>query len=526
MTRRHPITPAKGHLIAVAITLVSASAAHAAGVSPYGEPGSIISPYPEAQEYTPLRADSITAYAAINPDSIAPDPLIREVCRNSPVPFRAPAVFREARILTLPEIRLPKWQFRMPRRRGYDADRFAGITYAAPILSSELEEGDEVLSISDNDTIVWNLHDPLTYDSGEWEEVQPPVFVYDTPRWISLRKAVQRQSLDLEYVAMMLRPESIRYLYSHLPVPPKIKDDRSSYSQYLMHRFMPTVDVSDAVLPHQAQQRVYWLHTVGSSLQFSQAYISDNWYQGGNDYLALLFNFNWDVALNTVYHPNLMFTSSLSYKLAVNSNSREALHRYSISQDAFQYNLKAGVKAFRKWFYSFNLQFKTQIFNTYPADSPDLTSAFLSPADLNMGLGMTYNTDAMRKTLQLSVSVSPISYNLKACMSDRIDHAQFNILPGRHTRSEVGSNAEATLSWDITPNISWKSRMFLFTDYHYFQADWENTFTFNINRFLSTQFYIHPRYDSSTLFGASKWHYWQLKEILSFGLSYTFSTKP
>ena len=139
---------------------------------------------------------------------------------------------------------------------------------------------------------------------------------------------------------------------------------------------------------------------------------------------------------------------------------------------------------------------------------------------------MTYNTEALQKRLKLSVSISPISYNLKTCLNDRIDPAQFNIEPGRHTRSEIGSNTEVNLNWDITPNISWKSRLFLFSDYHYFQADWENTFTFNINRFLSTQFYLHPRFDSSADFSATKWHYWQLKEILSFGLSYTFSTKP
>ena len=37
------------------------------------------------------------------------------------------------------------------------------------------------------------------------------------------------------------------------------------------------------------------------------------------------------------------------------------MHKYNISEDIFQWNMKAGVKAFKKWFYSFNLQFKTQM---------------------------------------------------------------------------------------------------------------------------------------------------------------------
>lgn len=532
-------------LLTLGLGIGAAVQAQGASPSPYGDPAAVVSPYPAGE--IPCSGASIDSIKMAELEqlkwSIPRDSLIREVWRNQPSPLATPRVFRGLQPLRRPHFTVPEYRFRMRRSRGYDADRYAGILYAEPILEEDLEEGDELLSISPADTVVasrprpyieWDdVPQPILQDESEQgagtcmeEEPLPDPTQFVAPAWIRARRDAQAISDEMAYVMMMTDPTDIGYLYWQLPVAPQVKDDPREYSRYLMHHAMPIVNVADAVLPKSEQRRVYWLHTVGSALQFSQAYISDNWYQGGNDYLALLFNFNWDVALNTVYKPNLMFTSSLSYKLAVNSNSKEALHHYSISQDALQYNLKAGLKAFRKWFYSFNLQFKTQIFNTYPADSPDMTAAFLSPADLNMGLGMTYNTEALSNRLKLSVSVSPISYNLKTCINHRIDPALFNIEPGRKTRSEIGSNAEATLSWDITSNISWKSRMFLFTDYHYFQADWENTFTFNITRFLSTQFYIHPRYDSSTIFGASDWHYWQLKEILSFGLSYTFSTKP
>ncbi|MDE6444449.1 MAG: hypothetical protein K2K64_08550, partial [Muribaculaceae bacterium] len=69
------------------------------------------------------------------------------------------------------------------------------------------------------------------------------------------------------------------------------------------------------------------------------------------------------------------------------------------------------------------------------------------------------------------------------------------------------------------------TRVFLFTDYSYFLSDWENTMNFEINRFLSTQIYAHLRYDTSTE-SLTKWKHFQLREVLSFGLTYTFSTKP
>ena len=81
------------------------------------------------------------------------------------------------------------------------------------------------------------------------------------------------------------------------------------------------------------------------------------------------------------------------------------------------------------------------------------------------------------------------------------------------------------MTWQAMSNISMRTRMFAFTDYTYFQGNIETTWDFAINKFLSTQVYANLRYDSSSDFNLSKWHHWMLKEILSFGLTYTFSTK-
>lgn len=347
------------------------------------------------------------------------------------------------------------------------------------------------------------------------------------PEWLSVAVGATRQREDIRYRYMMSNPDRIYCAYRDLPKSPGFTPlpEQAEIENDLFSIFSPlrpeAVKIDDA-----NPERVNWLHYFNIGLQFSQAYVSTNWYQGGNNYLALLFNFDWNVDLNTVYHPNLLFQSALSYKLGVNSNPKEAYHRYSFSQDNFQYNLKMGLKAFNHWFYSFNMQFKTSLFNAYPEDSYVRSAGFLSPGSLNLGLGMTYTLENEKKTFKLSASISPISYNLKTCLIDEIDHTQYGITPGSRTGSEIGSNAEANMTWKIADNILWTSRLFLFSDYKYFLADWENTLSFTINKFLSTQLYLHPRFDSSSDFNASKWHYWMLKEILSFGLSYTFSTKP
>lgn len=369
-----------------------------------------------------------------------------------------------------------------------------------------------------------------TVSHPEWiaiEEIEPsPVRTdYSRPEWIARESKARQFTLDMMHSLMTFSPRTTEYTYWDLPEPVRLPDDDLSFKAFLQRLDLPEIDNSKARIEIAEIDRRHWLHVFNAGLHFSQAFVSPNWYQGGNNHLALLINFLWDVSLNQVYHPNLMFQNVVSYKLGLNSNPRGQLHKYNITEDIFQWNMKAGVKAFKKWFYSFNLQFKTQMLVNYPADSWARTASFLSPADLNLGLGMTYSTANKNNTLKFNASVSPISYNLKTSIDDKIDPMQFNVPLGKKTHSEIGSNAELTLTWKWASNIEYKSRLFLFSNYDYFLTDWENTVSFKINRFLSTQIYVHLRYDTSSEISNNKWKHLMLKEILSFGFSYAFSTK-
>lgn len=324
---------------------------------------------------------------------------------------------------------------------------------------------------------------------------------------------------------LIRNPENIEYISWLLPPPPQLPPEDYSFEGYIRRLHLPAVDINDITLSKRHIKRVHWLHVLNTSLQFSQAFLSKNWYQGGNDYLALLFNFYWDVKLNPVYHPNLLFSSTVSYKLGINSASQDLYHKYSISADQLQWNLNFGLKARKKWYYSLTAQFKTQTFNSYSKDSPTRIAAFLSPGQLNFGLGMTYTTSGRHNTIKFQAAISPLSYNLKTCIDPKVDPVQFGVPAGKRSHSEIGSSSELTLDWKITNNISYRSRMFLFTDYKNYQHDWENTFNFDINRFLSTQLYVHLRYDTSNDASLTSWRHWMMKEILSFGVAYSFSTK-
>ncbi|MCH5236579.1 MAG: DUF3078 domain-containing protein [Muribaculaceae bacterium] len=392
---------------------------------------------------------------------------------------------------------------------------------------------DEVIEVLPNENE--SMFPDLTYlISREEEVVEVPVptdkpenviIIGEMPHWLSQALTTNRVQEDLLYSYLIDNPESIEYSYWDLPEPPELPDDDVRFITYIRRLNLPDVDPEAVIIPATEIKRKYWLHKVGAQLQFSQAFVSPNWYQGGNNYLALLFNFDWNVQLNQVFHPNLLFQSNLSYKLALSSNPKGNLHKYTISEDALQYNLNVGLKAFGNWYYSYNLLFKTQLLNNYEDNSMVRTASFLSPGDLNMGLGMAYNHQNKLKTFKYTLTISPLSYNLKTCISDKINHEIYNISPNRKVRNEIGSNLEFNMDWSITANISYKTRLFLFSDYHYFLSDWQNTFSFDINKFLSTQIFLHMRYDTSADKNTG-WKTFMMREILSFGLSYTFSTKP
>ena len=366
--------------------------------------------------------------------------------------------------------------------------------------------------------------------SPEWiaiEEDGPSAKTPDfsRPEWLARESRSRQFTLDMMHSLMTFSPLTTEYTYWDLPEPVRLPDDDLSFKAFLQRLDLPEIDNSKAKIEIAEIEKRHWLHVFNAGLHFSQAFVSPNWYQGGNNYLAVLINFLWDVSLNQVYHPNLMFQNTVSYKLGLNSNPSGQMHKYNISEDIFQWNMKAGVKAFKKWFYSFNLQFKTQMLVNYPSDSWPRKASFLAPGDLNLGVGMTYSTSNKKNTIKFNASVSPVSYNLKTCIDTKIDPVQFNVPIGKKFHNEIGSNAELTLTWKWASNIEYRSRLFLFTNYDYFLSDWENTISFNINRFLSTQIYVHLRYDSSSEISNNKWKHLMLKEILSFGFSYAFSTK-
>ena len=325
--------------------------------------------------------------------------------------------------------------------------------------------------------------------------------------------------------AMIEHPELVAYNAKSLPEAPPEGVISSSPRQGMLTIAPQNIEVPDDATPADAPKIDMhdWLHVFNASLQFTQAYISGNWYQGGENNLALLGSVNWNCNLNQDLHPNWLFNNSLSYKLGLATTHGDSIRKYLINEDNFLFTSQLGYKAVKNWYYSAMMQFTTQFLNNYKTNTRTMTAAFLSPAELNIGLGMTYNYKKTDDRI-FTLAIAPLSYNWKYCRNiTDIDPTRFGIDAGCHSKSTFGSNFEAKLLWRFTPSVMVTSRLYMFTNYEYVQGDWENTLDFAIGKYLTTQFYTHLRFDRSRA-RDDDWNFWQFKEILSLGVIYRFAT--
>ncbi len=167
-------------------------------------------------------------------------------------------------------------------------------------------------------TVFDRLHILPPYEIDPHIQLVPGVDHYAT-EWAS-RSIAQTQLMERTRQRYIVNyPHLIQYDEAHLPEPPK--------------KFTATVDPATAriliteviakempVANLEAKfEKKHWLKTFNANLQFSQAYVSPNWYQGGNNNLNALMNAYYNVKLNPAFHPNLLFENTLQYKLGMNN---------------------------------------------------------------------------------------------------------------------------------------------------------------------------------------------------------------
>lgn len=352
-----------------------------------------------------------------------------------------------------------------------------------------------------------------------YSSFKPFSYTFKEPEWLMRVKGLQTMRERGRFWVIINHPECVKYNTDNLPEVPKVKVMETSPRKNLLKLEDMTVSVSQSSINAGERKLKHWISGLQSSIQFSQVHISENWYQGGESNLNIVSNQVYTLKFDD--YDWMIFENTVQWKVNVNSAPEDTIRKIRISEDLFQINSKFGFKAFKSWYYTATLFFKTQLFDNYKANTTEKLAEFLSPGEFNAGLGMSYNYKQEKWKFESSVVLSPFSYNLKFVANDRdINPANSGINAG-NTLNQFGSSFEVTVKWEFYRNMKWSSRLFYFTNYEQIQSDFENSFDFILNRFFSTRLFLHLRYDDAREKKDRKTHF-QFKELLSFGFNYSF----
>lgn len=345
-----------------------------------------------------------------------------------------------------------------------------------------------------------------------------PALPFPKTIFTTTEEYIRKLREDLRAEITMRRADLYTNTYDKLP--PSIY-----YKQhYINHKPIGRIAVTETLsrpdkgkITLEEIQKMYWRKKANALLQFSQNYISSNWYQGGNSNLAFLSIFTGQILYDNL--KNVQWENNLEWRAGFNSVEADTLRKIAINDDLLRYNTKFGVKAFGAWYYSISGEASTQLFDNYKGiNSKVLKARFLTPLRVNLGIGMDYKYKRI-----FSLMIAPFSFKyIYANDTVNVNPNLFGIQKGKNQLYEMGSSLRAQLSYPVMQNWQIESRFTFFSNYKKVEADWEIVNNFNFNRFISMRLMLNPRYDNTIILKNGETSKIQFKQLSSVGLSFRF----
>jgi hypothetical protein len=260
------------------------------------------------------------------------------------------------------------------------------------------------------------------------------------------------------------------------------------------------------------------------NLNLAQGSLS-NWAAGGDKFsLAITSYINyyllnkakkhtWDNSLD--FNFGFLKTSSLGSRK--NDDRIEVLSKYGLRLDTTNKIYVSGL-----------FDFRSQLFDgyTYIGDSGTLSSSFLSPAYVLLSVGIDFKPKDY-----FSIFLSPLTQRTTFIMSNRLyKQGLYGVPPYHRSKSQIGAFASISFGKEIFKNVTYKTKMDLFSDYNHNPQNidmyFTNFFNFKINRFLSATYSLDMIYDDDVrLFGKyGTSPALQLKSMIGIGFSMPLSS--
>ena len=145
-------------------------------------------------------------------------------------------------------------------------------------------------------------------------------------------------------------------------------------------------------------------------------------------------------------------------------------------------------------YYAALLDFKTQFANgyNYAVSTTDRVSGFMTPAYLNLSVGVDYKPNE-----HFSAYYSPVTGKM-TFVSDTTFSTNYGLQAGKKNRAELGSSFRASANYDIFKVVNLKSSLDLFTAYNQsfgkIDVNWEVLLNLKVTELL-TVFQSTLRFD-------------------------------
>lgn len=277
-------------------------------------------------------------------------------------------------------------------------------------------------------------------------------------------------------------------------------------------------DVEDIIEPIEAISRRpnFWTFSNNINSKLMQNYSNDKWYKGGVNYSSMYCRYTLKANYNN--RRKLSFNNTLEMNIGFQSDKDDEKHNFKTTEDLLRLTNNLSIKAIGKWSYSLKLQSWTQFHPKYNANSDVVYSDFMSPFESILSVGMDFNEN--KPKFNINVHLAPLSYDFKYVDRKALT-GRYGIRGKHHTYETIGSNMTVDMTWKILKELSWKTRIYYFTNYEKVQAEFENTFKFTVNKYLSTDLTLYPRFDDSYTTTRSD-AVLQFQQSLSFGLEFNF----
>ncbi len=285
----------------------------------------------------------------------------------------------------------------------------------------------------------------------------------------------------------------------------------------------PVIEMPDNVvggLKTTVNKPSYWRVSGSFDLKFTQNYVSSNWSQGGENsrvmMATLVLNMNYDdkdrITFRNKFDANLGFTTV----------EGDTLHSFKTNNDKLRLESTLGYKLIKNFDITAKSKLETQMLPNYPSNSYNFVSKFMAPFDATFSVGVNYKPQW--KNISLSVFLAPLSaYNYKFVRYDNLV-SRYGIKEGRHHREDFGTQLVVEVpSATFFKILNWWSRAEFYTNYARSFFSWENKFDIKLTRYFSVSMLVHTRFDDSSPGLKDKKHgYWQLKEYMTMGFTYSW----